>query len=252
MRLRGAFAVGLLLTALGCGGAEYEPVTVKVQAPDRTGKVVPIAGAELTLLPFDIDSLYKALEAKNQAGPEPSAEALEALYQAFNSADTALPRADSMIGARQAALEQIKDRASDEYRTAFKEFEQAQKTRDSIAAARDSAEARYSPAREAYNRARLTWETSAWDQFNDVQEKLYKQAKAPHDSAGKEIAWRHKTGEDGTFKIWVGPGRWWIAGRTAVPGSVHDVYRWNEPFTVDGGPVTVELTGDKAKKIKTY
>jgi hypothetical protein len=252
MTLRGALAAGLLGAVLGCGGPGYQPVTVHVEAPDVTGKVVPVAGAELRLLPFDIDSLYRELEAKNQAGPEPQPDSVETLFLAFTQADTSLPKADSVVSARQSAVETIRDRTSDEYRQAFTAYEAAQKTRDSVAASRDSLNARYAPARETYNRARQTWEMGAWDGFTEAQDKLYSRVNAPKDSAGQEATWKQKTGEDGTFKFWVPEGRWWLAGRVAVPGSVHEVYRWNEPFTVGDEPVTVEITGDQAKRLKTY
>jgi hypothetical protein len=252
MTLRGALAAGLMAAVMGCGGPDFQPVTVRVQAPDVTGKVVPIAGAEFTLLPFDIDSLYKALEEKNQAGPMPQTDSLEALFQAFTQADESLPRSDSLLSVKQSALEEIRDRTSDEYRQAFAAYQNAQTERDSLAAARDSLNARYAPAREAYNRARKTWEASAWDGFSKEQEKVYSIAEAPHDSAGEETTWKQKTGEDGTFKFWVKPGRWWLVGRVGVPGSVHEVYRWNVPITVGKEPLTVELTGDQAKRLKTY
>ena len=252
MTLRGALAVGLMAAAMGCGGPDFQPVTVRVQAPDVTGKVVPIPGAEFTLLPFDIDSLYKALEEKNQAGPQPQPDSIEALFQAFTQADEALPHADSLLTEKQSALEAIKDRTSDAYRDAFAGYQAAQKGRDSLSAAAESLNARYAPAQEAYKKARQTWEVSAWDGFSNEQEKMYAAVEAPHDSAGEETTWKQKTGEDGSFKFWIKPGRWWLAGRVGVPGSVHEVYRWNVPITVGKAPLSVELTGDQAKRLKTY
>jgi hypothetical protein len=252
MTLRGALAAGLMAAVLGCGGPDFQPVTVRIQAPDVNGKVVPVPGAELTLLPFDIDSLYKSLEEKNQAGPMPQADSVETLFLAYTQADESLPKADSMLSVRQSQLEQIGDRTSEEYREAFAAYQNAQKQRDSLAVARDSLNARYAPAREAYNRARQTWESSAWDGFSNEQEKVYATVEAPHDSAGEETTWKQKTGEDGTFKFWVRPGRWWLVGRVGIPGSVHEVYRWNVPITVRKEPLTVELTGDQAKRLKTY
>ncbi len=252
MILRGAFAAGLLAAVLACGGPGYQPVTLRVQAPNVAGEVVPVHGAEFTLLPFDIDSLYAVLEAKNQAGPEPQPDSLEALFQAFTTADLSLPRADSLLLERQSALEGIKDRTSPEYRAAFEAYQTAQKDREALAAARDSLNARYAPAREAYNRARENWETAAWDGFSDAQEKLYGVVETPRDSAGEETTWKQKTGEDGSFKFWVPKGRWWLVGRVGVPGSVHEVYRWNVPLTVAGEPATLEIGGDQAKRIQTY
>ena len=252
MTLRGALAAGLMAAVLGCGGGDFQPVTVRVQAPDVSGKVVPVVGAEFTLLPFDIDSLYKALEEKNQAGPTPQTDSIEALFQAYTQADEALPRSDSLLSVKQSALEGIRDRTSDAYREAFAAYQNAQKERDSLATERDSLNATYAPALEAYKKARQTWETSAWDGFTAAQEKAYAAVEAPHDSAGEETTWKHKTGEDGTFKFWVKPGRWWLAGRVGVPGSVHEVYRWNVPITVGNEPLTVELAGDQAKRLKTY
>lgn len=250
--LRGFALAALAAAALGCGGPEVQPVTASVRAPNPAGEVVPIVGLDLTLLPFDIDSLYRTLEEKNQSGPKPSAEPIEVLYQDFFAADTGLLAADSVLVARQAELEPLTDRASQQYRDAFNAYERAQGRRDSVAAARDSAQAVYAPAREDYNRRLQTWEGSAWDGFEDAQENLYAAVEAPRDSAGEEIAFKHRTGEDGTFKISVAPGRWWLAGRIGVPGSVHEVYRWNVPFRVEDQPVTVELTGENAEVLNSY
>jgi hypothetical protein len=252
MKLRGGLALGLIAAALGCGGPDYQPVTVTVRAPNAKGEVVPMEGAELTLLPFDIDSLYKALESKNQAGPEPKPGGLTDLFVTFSQADTLLPHADSLVLARQDSTEKIKDRTSDAYREAFRAYQEAQKARDSLAGVRDSLEKRLSAAREAYNNARETWESSAWDGFDAAQEKLYANAPVPHDSAGEDATWKQKAGADGTFKLWVAPGKWWWAGRVGVPGSTHEVYRWNVPFIVDGEPVQVQLTGDQAKRMEAF
>jgi hypothetical protein len=251
MNLRGGFLAGIAVLTLGCGEV-VAPVTVSVQAPNRQGEVVPIPGAELTLLPFDIDSVYAALEEKNQAGPQPSSDAVESLYQAFYQADTSLISADSLVAERQRGLEGISDRASPEYREAFAAYQRAQDRRDSLATAEDSTEARYVPAREAYNRARGTWEAAAWDGFGPISEQFYSGVAPPRDSVGEELGFKHRTGEDGTFTVNLAEGRWWVAGRVAVPGSPHEVYRWNVPITVEGDPERVELTGDNAKTILTY
>ena len=227
-------------------------MTVAVRAPDMAGEVQAIEGAELTLLPFDIDSLYRALEERNQAGPPPPQDTVEAAFQRFYAADTALVTADSALAARQAALEAIEDRASPEYREAFQAYERAQERRDSLATARDSLQAGFAPVRDAYNRARLTWEGSAWDGFDERSEELYAGVPPPTDSLREELPFRQRTGDEGTFTVHLAPRRWWVAGRVAVPGSVHDVYRWNVPFEVGEEPVTVELTGENAEIVYTY
>ncbi|MFN2431713.1 MAG: hypothetical protein ABR599_02635 [Gemmatimonadota bacterium] len=237
--------------ALACG-PDVQPVTVTVQAPNARGEVVPIEGAELTILPFDIDSLYAALEERNQPGPEPVTDSLEVLYQGFSAADAALIAADSALTQSQMELEALEDRASEEYRAAFRSFEQAQARRESAAVARDSAEAIYAPAREAYNRARGTWESSAWDGFAEENEDLYAAVEAPRDTAGGELPFVQRTGPGGSFKVWLTPGSWWVAGRTAVPGAVRQVYRWNHGFTVGDEPVAVALSGEGAEIIDTY
>ena len=249
--VRVGIVVGLAVALAACGPGTSR-VTVSVQAAGRQGEVAPIPGAELTLLPFDIDSVYTALEEKNAPGPAPTQDTVEARYQEFYRADTALLSADSLVAARQATLEGIQNRASPEYREAFAAYEQALKRRDSISAARDSAEARYAPVRESYNRARATWESSAWDGFAQINEKLYAEVSPPQDSAGAEVPFTQRTGPDGTFTVHLQPGPWWVAGRVAVPGSAHEVYRWNVPFTVGQEPTTVELTGENAEIVSTY
>lgn len=251
MKVRGAIAAVVCAAALGCGEGTT-PVTVSVHAPNGSGQTVPIEGADLTLLPFDVDSLYGALQERNEAGPEPSTESLEVLYQTFFAADTALIAADTALVQAQTRLSGIEDRASSEYREAFNGFEAAQSRREAASAARDSAEAAYAPARESYNRARSVWESSAWDGFDAANEELYASVPPPQDSAGEETTFQHRTNAEGTFKVWVKPGRWWAAGRVAVPGSTRQVYRWNVPFTVGKEPVTVELTGENATILNTY
>lgn len=253
MKLRGGLVIGLAAAFLGCGGPDVEKVTVIVQAPDRQGEVVPIEGAQLTILPFDIDSVYAALERKNQPGTAPATESVEKSYQAFYRADSGLVAAESLVVTRQAEVGTITDRTSPEYREAFAAFEEAEDRRDSLAQAKDSAEVRYAPARDGYNRARGTWEAAAWDGFGSIQEQSYGVVDAPRDSAGSELGFQHKTGEDGTFTLYLSPGTWWVAGRVPVPGSPHEVYRWNVPFRVPlEGSARVELTGENAKILYTY
>jgi hypothetical protein len=242
----------LALSVLACGGPDVQPVTVRVSAPSVVGEVVPIAGADLTLLPFDIDSVYAELEKKNQAGAQPDTAQVEAAFQAFYGADTALVAADSLMMARQRALEPLTDRTSPQYREAFNAYRRAEQRRDSVSAERDSAEARFGPIREGYNRARATWEASAWDGLDRISERQYELVSAPEDTAGEELPFKHRTKEDGSFTVHLGKGRWWVAGRAAVPGATRQLYRWNQGFTVGEQPVTVELTGENARRLSTY
>jgi hypothetical protein len=251
MRVCAALAIGLL-AALGCGEPERQPVTVSARAPAGDGEVVAIPGAELTLLPFDIDSLYAALEERNQAGPPPAADTIQDYYQAFYQADTALPTADSLLAERVAELDVLTDRTSEAYRKAFAAYERAQTYRDSLSMARDSAEARYAPLRDEYNRARAQWEASAWDGFAEETEELYGGVPPPEDSAGTAVGFQHRTGQDGSFTVHLAPGPWWVAGRVPVPRTVNELYRWNVPFTVGEEPVRVELTGENAETLFTY
>lgn len=247
-----ALAVSAAAAVLGCGGPEFEPVTVSVRAPDREGEVVPIAAAEFTMLPFDIDSLYRALERKNQAGPPPDSAAVQRLNEEFFRTDSLAISGDSLLAARQSALQTIRDRRSPEYRAAFQAFQSAQARRDSLAAARDSAEARFARARTEYKRARAVWEAAAWDGFPEAQERLYAGVPPPRDSTGAETLFTQRTRNDGTFTVYLAPRTWWVAGRAAVPRAVQKVYRWNESFVVEEEPLTVELTGDEAKVLNTF
>ena len=211
----------LVLTLLGCKGPRY--VTVQVEIPDLDGNLTPLRGVTVTALPFDRDSLVRAME-QEHGGSRPHVARLDSLYDVFRQPFLAYFRADQ----RRAA---VRDSVS-----------RGQLPRSAL----DSAEADAVAAREALNKVRtavsgpidsLRAEVSHWE--DSTYRGFDRRAKTLMDSTGgKPIS--DTTNASGTTKLTLRPlpGGWWISANSWDPLDPNRIWYWN--VKVEGDTVRLD------------
>jgi len=214
-------------------------VAVRVSIPGPDSVETPVTGIGLVALPYDRDSVLRALEAASPA-PRPDTAELQRLFREFRAPFTAYTGTVFAAGQLRDSLDRHKaqldslPRSTPEYRERYAEFT---RMTDSLAALRKRAE----QSREALDRARATfversdtlraairhWEDSTYSGYDSITRALASQ--------------RHRdpvtdtTGADGWAHFSLAPGRWWIYGRSWDATDPNAEWYWNVP--VDGDTI---------------
>lgn len=234
-------ALALAVTVATACSTETE-LTIMAQGENAAGEVVPLSNVKLDVIPYDIDALYDELQSQTQPGPPPAADSLSVLarrYQEQCAAYRATSDSIEMVRERATQIQQREGEASDAYRSAFSEYQalvQREEQRfDQCQGVTDI----YTDVRNQYREERTAWEERAWpaEEF----------AAAESLRVGDEPVQTVETGPEGTARVTVPNGDWWVLGTAPVPGSISQRYRWNVQVTAEGGRDTVRLTGENAE-----
>jgi hypothetical protein len=214
--------VVLLLSLAACRGRD---VTVRVTIPDLAGRETPLAGAVVTLLPYDRDSVIASLEAR-AAQPRPHTGALDSLFAAFRAPFVEFSR----LAAVRSRLEQELD-APD----AGAPSERARVVRDSLAAL----EPVLSRSREALERARARY----WPAIDSLRQEVRRwrsETYAGYDTLTRQLPGRRlatpvadTTGPDGWATVDITDGRWWVTAESLDPSDPNAEWYWNLPVRSD-------------------
>lgn len=237
--LRAALATVSVVVAVGCS-TETE-LTIRAVGENAEGETVPHSGVQLDILPYDIDSLYAALEAETNPGEPPSADSIRFLAQRYQDACASYRvTGDSIETVRQQATEiaNREGQTSDAYRQTFERYQGLVAREEQRFDACQNVTDDYTSVRNAYREARGEWEGRAWpEEAFARQESLM---------VGEHPLQRVETGPEGTATVTVPNGTWWILGDAPVPGSISQQYRWNVRIEATGGQLGVELTPENA------
>lgn len=237
--LRAGLATVTLVVAVGCS-TETE-LTIRAVGQNAEGETVPLAGVQLDILPYDIDSLYASLEAGTNPGEPPSAESIRTLAQRYQDACASYRvTGDSIEAVRRQATEiaNREGQTSDAYRQAFDRYQSLVSREEQRFEACQNVTDDYTTVRNRYREERGEWESRAWpEEAFARQESLM---------VGDRPLQRVETDPQGTTAVTVPNGTWYILGDAPVPGSISQEYRWNERLDAGGGELTVELTPENA------
>ena len=136
--IRGLALQGLLLAGLGAC-EKPRPLAVRVSIPGPDSVETPVTGVGLVALPYDRDSVLKALEQRART-PRPPTAPLDSLYAAFRGpfvayslATIRLGRLRDSLAATKTALDSI-PRSAPGYSQQYAEFG---RLTDSLRAAQD-------------------------------------------------------------------------------------------------------------------
>jgi hypothetical protein len=209
-------ALALLLVVSGC--SSREPVAVRVTIPDLEGTETPVPGLVLTFVPYDRDSVIRALEAR--AGSRPHTRELDSLFRRFRGPFTEYVKLLARIERLESAERRLAAGGASAELTAV---------RDSLAALRpavaerkvtlDRVRAETWPRIDSLRREVKAWESHAYEGYDQVvkglREKAFVNAVADTTDAG------------GWGSIVIPKGAWWVTTRTIDPADPNAEWYWN-------------------------
>jgi hypothetical protein len=225
-------------------------VRVSIPGPDTVE--TPVTGVGLVALPYDRDSVLRALEGRARS-PRPPTAPLDSLFAGFrgpftdySAATLRLGRLRDSLGSVKAALDTLPrdapaygrlyavfGRLTDTLRTAQTRVERARETLDR--ARRDFV------GRSDSLRLRMRqWEDSTYEGYDSVVQGLARRS-------GRTPV-TDTTGADGWAHLTLAPGKWWLYARSWDAGDPNAEWYWNVPLTGD----TVLLSSRTARRQTRY
>jgi len=243
---------GLLLAALA-GCEKPRPLAVRVSIPAPDSVETPVTGVGLVALPYDRDSVLRAMEQRART-PRPPTAPIESLFAtfrapfaAYSSATIRLGRLRDSLRASKAALDSL-PRSAPAYAQQYAVFG---RLTDSLRAA----EERVDRARIALDRERSTladrgdtlrlrmrqWEDSTYEGYDSVVQELARRTgREPVTDTTRSDGWAHLT---------LKPGRWWVYARSWDATDPNAEWYWNV-FLPPGD--TLLLTSRTARRQPRY
>jgi hypothetical protein len=220
---------------IGCEGSR--DVVVRVSIPGTDSSDTPVRGVGLVALPYDRDSVLASLGAGART-PRPPTARLDSLFGAFRGPFTRYTAASLRLTRLRDSTEAIKGRLdtlprnSPEYGRLYAALEGLA---DSVAAATRENEA----ARTTLDRARagfVTESESLRAAIRHWEDSTYQ----GYDSIVRNLAARRRqdpltdtTDVRGWASFRLGPGRWWIYGRSWDATDPNAEWYWNVPVEGD-------------------
>ena len=205
-------------------------MAVRVSIPNVHGVETPVPDVILTFVPYDRDSVIRALERK--AGSRPHTRELDSLFRAFREPFNAYLAVTLQLERLRAARDSLAAGAGDQ--------EGSRNPR--LAAIRDSLaalEPAHQRARAALDQARA----ALWPRMDSLRQAVHQWeagAYAGYAGATKDLAARagvnpvsDTTDAGGWATIHIPAGRWWVTGRTIDPADPNAEWYWNVPVDRD-------------------
>ena len=235
MQCRSVWFTVVLLAALAACGPREVRITVAIPGLDSVD--TPVAGVPVIALPYDRDSIIKALEA--QAGtPRPQTQALDTLFRRFQAPFLAYAltsqRADSLQGALsglRARLDSLQ-RSDSTYRLVYARYveladslERAQRRRDSAHAALQRARQTLGPRMDSLRELVRQWEDSTYRSYDSITRSLGR-------GLGREPQ-SDTTDATGNASLRLSKGRWWIYAKSWDAHDPNAQWYWNVPVQGD-------------------
>lgn len=248
-RLSLSATVSCLMLLTACGSGEVV-VIGELAGAGPAGESIFLRDMPVYLLPYDRDAIFDSLEAAYPVPEPPIPDTLVALQAAISQANEELQRAENLWGTFRDSLQRLNDqmqslsRASAQYRLMFDDFQALERELAAIERQRDAAFERFASLQSEFasqsqevRAARAAWADDAFADVNAVIAAKLEEAKRD------EVA--DTTAADGTVRVRVKPGRWWVHARHALP---YDELYWNIPVDVARGEVVeVRLTRENAE-----
>ncbi|HEU5170746.1 MAG TPA: hypothetical protein VFU46_09415 [Gemmatimonadales bacterium] len=225
----------LLLALAGCETSREMVVRVLIPGPDSIE--TPVAGIGLVALPYDRDSVLRALEARAPE-PRPATAELDSLFARFRTPFAAYAAAAWQAGRLRDTLAALKARLDSlprnapEYRQLYAEFArssaalaEAEKREAAARAALDASRAQLGSRIDSL-RARLrSWEDTIYREYDSVVRSLTQ--------ASRRQPVADTTDATGRARFTLRGGPWWIYGRSWDATDPNAEWYWNVPATGD-------------------
>lgn len=215
-----------------CGGGE---VTVRVMSGPEGQELQPVQDAEVTLLPYDRDSIFQAMAQRADESEPEIPQDLRDQFDEVIEAQQAWRDAEARWSDARDRLQQIRsrmdglDERSREYLQLFEQFEQTEQRVTSLDAQRQRLFQRFDSLQKAtVTRADsvraviATWEEEAFRGYTELTDSILL-------AKGIEEVPVDTTGAEGYVTVTVpAGGDWWVYARHN-PGPFEELY-WNVPI----------------------
>ncbi|HWA16118.1 MAG TPA: hypothetical protein VG817_06790 [Gemmatimonadales bacterium] len=229
---RWLIVASLALAACAGGGREVQ-VEVNIPGPDSVD--APLAHLTLVALPYDRDSVLRALQGDRQRPPEIVAR-LDTLYARFRKPFGAyanlaykvqtLERTNAFLRLKLDSL----PRSAPAYDSLYQQFTRRADSIKATRQQRDRAQEELALARidlgptiDSLRRILVRWEDSTYRGYDSITKKL-------GDVIGRQ-PFTDSTRADGKVTLRLGPGPWWIYARSWDAWDPHSEWYWNVPVT---------------------
>jgi hypothetical protein len=224
---------------VACDRPRTVAVRVLVPGTDSTPTApTPVSSVGLVALPYDRDSVLKALEQRART-PRPSTARLDTLFAQFRGPFTAYAGASFAAGKLRDSLAILKRRLdslprnSAEYRGLYSRFGDQQRALAAVERRRDSAQVALDRARKTFaergdslRRQVRQWENSTYEGYDGIVEGLARaRGREPVTDTTNTDGWAHLT--------LAGKGPWWIYARSWDASDPNAEWYWNVPVSGD-------------------
>lgn len=244
-------AIASTIVLGACGGGEV--VVQAVLEGETAGEGAPeprsLNSLPVRLVPYDRDVVFDSLEAAHPV-PEPQIpDSLLQLQGRIAAAQEAYQQAEQQWGTARDSLARLGETlegmnpSSGQYRVIYNDFNALEPQVNALETERDQLFGQFESlqAQLGNQSAELRTAIEQWEDEAFAELALVIRQKI--EEAGQEEI-GGVTGADGTVRLQVPPGDWWVYARHSLP--YRDLY-WNIPINVTRGePVSLELTRDNA------
>ena len=224
--------LALAFVVAGCDSGHTVAVRVSIIGPDSAESPVP--GVVLTAVPFDRDSIFRALEAR--AGTRrPHVAELDSAFAAYRGPFVALAAAGEAATALRDSLAAGGDTIALRARLTAAETRVAD-ARRALEAVRRANDARV----DSLRRSVVQWENSTYRDYDSIATTRLR-------LTGRDVQ-GDTTGADGWTRVRVPAGRWWVYGTSWDVTDPNRYWYWNVPLRGD----TLRLTSHNGVQRPRY
>jgi hypothetical protein len=225
----------LALAVAACERPNDVAVRVSIPGPDSVS--APVPGVGLIALPYDRDSVLRALAAAAHT-PRPSTSELDTLFQQFRIPFAGYAKAAYEAEQLRRSLDALKSkldslpRNAPEYRSLYARFGQqsealsaAEKREKSAHAALDAARATFVSRSDSLRARVRRWEDSTYQGYDSIVRGIAR--------ARGMTAVTDTTGADGWAHFHLGGKPWWIYARSWDATDPNSEWYWNVKVSGD-------------------
>ncbi len=225
----------LALAVAACERPNDVAVRVSIPGPDSVSASVP--GVGLIALPYDRDSVLRALAAAART-PRPSTSELDSLFQQFRIPFAGYAKAAYEAEQLRRSLDSLKSRLDSlprnapEYRSLYARFaqrsetlSQAEKREKTARAALDAARATFVSRSDSLRARVRRWEDSTYQGYDSIVRRIARDRGM--------TAVTDTTGADGWAHFHLRGKPWWIYARSWDASDPNAEWYWNVKVTGD-------------------
>jgi hypothetical protein len=226
--------LAVTLALAGCGKDTKLVLTVMLKGEAASS-------VKFDVLPYDIEAIQDSLLSANAPPEPPDRQELLALRGAYDQ--ITLEYSDHLEEYRnsEAEVKKYKNFTSNAYKAAYKRFEDAKAKNAELNEKREQARSAYIGVKKQCDQQLEAWEEQAYAGKAEVIARI-------REKRGITEDYLIKTDKEGSGRIVVPGGKWWLKGKERHPEKRYTWLVWNVPIEATGGVLDVALSEDDARE----